>query len=221
MYDYEYFNFDTSLAKNIYRYFLWGGYNLDGHNMTRNKIYTNSLEEVRNYLLYSKYKGLDISKLGMWKKLFPDTYYMNGYSDYRCARGIEQRIDMTTDSLVEEYKVTSSTVLNEYPETISENVSIMNDMLSLIYRKWPHIKVDIVLLPVYKGILDKRKRYYTKWEEQFMGVIEQLGNIYPFRFTSYLEDAMTADKKYYYDKDHLNYLGAYVFTQKLKEMIGE
>ena len=61
MYDYEYFNFDTSLAKNIYRYFLWGGYNLDGHNMTRNKIYTNSLEEVRNYLLYSKYKGLDIS----------------------------------------------------------------------------------------------------------------------------------------------------------------
>ena len=32
---------------------------------------------------------------------------------------------------------------------------------------------------------------------------------------------MTADKKYYYDKDHLNYLGAYVFTQKLKEMIGE
>ncbi len=33
----------------------------------------------------------------------------------------------------------------------------MNDMLSLIYRKWPHIKVDIVLLPVYKGILDKRK----------------------------------------------------------------
>lgn len=51
MYDYEYFNFDTSLAKNIYRYFLWGGYNLDGHNMTRNKIYTNSLEEVRNYLL--------------------------------------------------------------------------------------------------------------------------------------------------------------------------
>lgn len=217
MYDYEYFNFDTSLAKNIYRYFLWGGYNLDGHNMTRNKIYTNSLEEVRNYLLYSKYKGLDISKLGMWKKLFPDTYYMNGYSDYRCARGIEQRIDMITDSLVEEYKVTSSTVLNEYPETISENVSIMNDMLSLIYRKWPHIKVDIVLLPVYKGI----QRYYTKWEEQFMGVIEQLGNIYPFRFTSYLEDAMTADKKYYYDKDHLNYLGAYVFTQKLKEMIGE
>ncbi len=27
---------------------------------------------------------------------------------------------MITDSLVEEYKVTSSTVLNEYPETISE-----------------------------------------------------------------------------------------------------
>ena len=56
MYDYEYFNFDTSLAKNIYRYFMWGGYNLDEHNMTRNKIYKNSLEEVRNYLLYSKYK---------------------------------------------------------------------------------------------------------------------------------------------------------------------
>ena len=61
----------------------WGGYNLDEHNMTRNKIYKNSLEEVRNYLLYSKYKGLDISKLGMWKDLFPDTYYMNGYADYR------------------------------------------------------------------------------------------------------------------------------------------
>lgn len=44
---------------------------------------------------------------------------------------------------------------------------------------------------------------------------------YPFRFTSYLEDEMTEDKKYYYDKDHLNYLGAYVFTQKLKQMLGE
>ena len=221
MYDYEYFNFDTSLAKNIYRYFMWGGYNLDEHNMTRNKIYKNSLEEVRNYLLYSKYKGLDISKLGMWKDLFPDTYYMNGYADYRGVNRVEQRMEMITDRLVEEYEVTSSTVRNEYPETISENVSVMNDMLALIYSKWPDIIVNIILLPIYKGILDKREPYYIKWKEQFMGVIENLSNRYPFRFTSYLEDEMTEDKKYYYDKDHLNYLGAYVFTQKLKQMLGE
>lgn len=174
MYDYEYFNFDTSLAKNIYRYFMWGGYNLDEHNMTRNKIYKNSLEEVRNYLLYSKYKGLDISKLGMWKDLFPDTYYMNGYADYRGVNRVEQRMEMITDRLVEEYEVTSSTVRNEYPETISENVSVMNDMLALIYSKWPDIKVNIILLPIYKGILDKREPYYIKWKEQFMGVIENL-----------------------------------------------
>ena len=46
---------------------------------------------------------------------------------------------MITDRLVEEYEVTSSTVRNEYPETISENVSVMNDMLALIYSKWPDI----------------------------------------------------------------------------------
>lgn len=210
----EYDNVRRILEKDII-------YNLDEHNMTRNKIYKNSLEEVRNYLLYSKYKGLDISKLGMWKDLFPDTYYMNGYADYRGVNRVEQRMEMITDRLVEEYEVTSSTVRNEYPETISENVSVMNDMLALIYSKWPDIKVNIILLPIYKGILDKREPYYIKWKEQFMGVIENLSNRYPFRFTSYLEDEMTEDKKYYYDKDHLNYLGAYVFTQKLKQMLGE
>ena len=54
---------------------------------------------------------------------------------------------------------------NEYPETISENVSVMNDMLALIYSKWPDIKVNIILLPIYKGILDKREPYYIKWKK--------------------------------------------------------
>lgn len=219
MYDYEYFNYDTSLTKNIYRYFSWGGFTLDEHNMTHNKIYKSSLEEVRKQLLNSKYKGIDLSKIGLWKSLFPDTYYMNGYVDYRCAYGIEKRMKIITDRLVEEYEVTSSTVLNEYLDTISENVSVMNDMLALIYSRWPDIKVDIVLLPIYKGIIDKREAYYINWRQQFMEVIERLGNIYPFRFTSYLEDEMNTVKEYYYDNDHLNYFGAYVFTQKLKQLL--
>lgn len=60
----------------------------------------------------------------MWKDLFPDTYYMNGYADYRGVNRVEQRMEMITDRLVEEYEVTSSTVRNEYPETISENVPV-------------------------------------------------------------------------------------------------
>ena len=36
------------------------------------------------------------------------------------------------------------------PKPSVKNVSVMNDMLALIYSKWPDIKVNIILLPIYK-----------------------------------------------------------------------
>ena len=146
MYDYNYFNLDTSLSENIYNYYAWGGYNLDEHNLKNNKHYTVNLHDIKSYLLMKRYEGIDDSKIDLWNELFPDTNFMNNYAEFFIYQGIEERMKTLSEEMISKFEVTSSVAKKEFTATIEENITIMKNLLKLVYETWPDIKVYLTIL---------------------------------------------------------------------------
>ena len=94
MFDYHYFNFDTSMSRNAHAYYTWGGVIFDPHNFAQNKNrYSISFNQYINHILTSRHDKLSEEKINILNNLFGDLHKHNQYSAYYDLIGIENRVN--------------------------------------------------------------------------------------------------------------------------------
>lgn len=223
MYDYNIFNYDLSLSHNYLSYIMNGGYPYNPHNFSHNSRIDTTYETIIKYkdhfILQNSVPSKDYDT---WLDLFPAIYSSDNYSSFQIYIDMYSRAKMLSQKEIDEYKVSSSIALKEYPATISENKMIFQELLGLIYSTWPSINVLLTLLPIPTEISNKRSNIYKPWENIFNDIINSFSSKYPFHFKSFsYYPLISNDYRLFYDCDHLNYIGAYKFTKILQKWIDE
>ena len=105
-------------------------------------------------------------------------------------------------------------------DTIEENKMLMDQLLIEIRRKYPLVKIALLLLPRYvtmNRILDK---YHVIWREDFFDMIKHYSDQYDVEFYNYQDYTPISENPYFfYDLEHLNYTGATAFSSILTQKI--
>lgn len=219
MFDYTYFNYDVSRSRSAPGYYL-RGYTKDPHHFVDNTNTSIHFDEMMTFLLREKYKDISNQQINLFDTLFQDIHAADGYEAYKSVQDIAlTRNKIVSDQDVDEYKVETSIVTNQYSDTIEENVSLFYQLLDTIYQWNPHMKVYLLILPQYYKTVEKAREMYAEWKEKFYAIIQEANKKYPFVFWDYKEHLMSYEKVYFHDATHLNYYGANRFSQILQSMI--
>lgn len=221
LYDYTYFNYDTSLSKNTLNYYSLGGY-LDAHNFARNKHFHDSFENVKTDILANRFRGMTDSMESLWNELFPDIYTQYDYLEFPFITTTYLRTKVIQDKDIEKYYANTSIVEKIFHDTIQENIQHFYELLDLLYRINSQIKIYLILLP--RNFYAQQKGnalypQYTQWKEMFETILEEANKTYPFTYLNFKDHEISKEMKYYYDVSHFNYYGAVTFSKLLNSMI--
>lgn len=221
LYDYTYFNYDTSLSKNTLNYYSLGGY-LDAHNFARNKHFHGSFENVKTDILANRFRGMTDSMVSLWNELFPDIYTQYDYLEFPFITTTYLRTKVIQDKDIEKYYANTSIVEKIFHDTIQENIQHFYALLDLLYRINSQIKIYLILLP--RNFYAQQKGnalypQYTQWKEMFETILEEANKTYPFTYLNFKDHEISKEMKYYYDVSHFNYYGAVTFSKLLNNMI--
>lgn len=217
LYDYTYFNFDTSLSKNIRLYYSWGGI-LDPHNYEKNKLFSCSFDELVQGIYDKKFKSITLDMLTLWGKLFPDIYINFPLLDTVPVLSPHLRTHKLTKETALNYDANTSIVRNIYQDTIQENIALFYQFLDRIYQINPKMKVYLTLLPRYYDAQQQANitfPQYNDWKNMFYTIIQEANKTYPFTFLDFKEHDISKKIHYYYDVSHFNYYGAIEFSKLL------
>lgn len=219
LFDYTYFNYDVSRSRSASGYYF-RGYTKDPHHFEDNKNTSFHFDEMMTFFLREKYKDINNQKINLFDTLFQNIHAVDDYQAYKSVPDMAvTRNKMVSDQDVDEYKVDTSIVKNQYSETIEENVSLFYQLLELMYQLNPRMKVYLLILPQYYKTIEKAKDMYAGWKKRFYDIIQEANKKYPFVFWDYKEHEMSYEKVCFYDATHLNYYGANKFTQILQSRI--
>ena len=211
LYDYNNFNIDLSMGKNLFDYFSWGGC-VAAHNFDKNKNYSISFGQQA----YREKKLLvDVDK---YKRPMEMLFGHNG----NC---IESNLEKNCwghiggDEPLPASVLLSTNVTQRYEGTIEENKSTFALMLQEIKSFKEDIKIIFTLVPRYcsmekalKGTVD------SIWKEDFMTFIQQMCREYNAAFISYKEEkTIFQNSQLYHDVCHLNTIGGRCVTSALDE----
>ena len=220
LYDYTYFNYDTSLSKNALNYYSLGGY-LEAHNFDRNKHFNFSFENMID-ILADRFHGITDSMVSLWNELFPDIYTQYDYLEFPFITTTYLRTKIIQDKDIENYYANTSIVEKIFHNTIQENIQHFYALLDLAYRIAPQTKIYLILLPRNFQAQQKGNALYpqyTQWKEMFETVLEEANKIYPFTYLNFKDHEISKEMKYYYDVSHFNYYGAVTFSKLLNRLI--
>lgn len=221
MFDYTYFNYDVSLSKTaVSYYYYYGGYTLDAHNFAQNKNFDYSFEHMRMLLQEKKLEGITGEKMILWETIFDNVHEKMQYCEFDNPVKLFERARIVKAKDLEEYQVCTSIVKNTYQETIKENIGYFYELLDLVYKINPDMKVFIILLPRYAKAEEMAVGAYAGWKKLFYDIIEETGKEYPFQFIDFKGHEISQERACFYDVSHLNYYGAVKFTNLLNEYMG-
>lgn len=221
LYDYTYFNFDTSLSKNAVLYYSLGGY-LDAHNFGQNKAFPCSFKDVTDTIYSQKYATLTQNIWDLWNHLFPDIYTQYDYIEFPSITTTYLRTNIIQEKDIENYYANTSIVEKIFHDTIRENIEHFYALLDLVYRINPEMKIYLILLPRHYYAQEKGNALYpqyVQWEEMFYTILEEANKTYPFTFWNFKNHEISRERKYYYDVSHFNYYGAVTFSKILNNLI--
>lgn len=229
MYDYTYFNYDTSMTKQALRYYSFGGYNLDPHNLEKNSNYNgaSALDEIIDHFRWMMYQGIHEENMGLWDALFDNVYAQNHYMDFNSDFGRSNTLRCISDEGVRKYdidkadtlKVDSGIIRQRYDTTIEENTEIFYKILRMAYEWNPQMKVFVVIIPRYIEVQKKIAEVYQPWKELFYRIIDDAKQKYPFTFLDFSGHEVATKTYHYTDVSHMNYFGAVKFTEVLNRCI--
>lgn len=208
MYDYSWFNYDLSMSKSIAPYICeWHGLRYQTHNLSRNINFSEDEKEKIKHFSEHQQRDIDFEYLAF------SNYYGDPCPDIR-AKCIEQREYTEQDihpRLIDPIR---------RKDTIEENKMLMDQLLIEIRRKYPLVKIALLLLPRYvtmNRILDK---YHVIWREDFFDMIKHYSDQYDVEFYNYQDYTPISENPYFfYDLEHLNYTGATAFSSILTQKI--
>lgn len=211
LYDYNNFNIDASMGKNLFDYFSWGGY-VDEHNFSKNENYNHSFRQQA----YEEKKILvDIGEHeSVMKTLFESNYNcIEVCSERNCWGHINGDEPLTASVLL------STNVMEKHENTIRENKSIFISLLEEIKKFRSDVKIVFTLVPRFYSMEMALKRTIDDiWKEEFMTFIRQMCKEYNAAFFSYKEnDKIFQNPQFYQDVCHLNTVGGRCVTSILNE----
>ena len=138
LYDYNMFNIDNSLGTGYLDYICWGGIP-ETHNFDDNSNYS---FDLMTELLSSK--GMKILSAGektVMKQLF---------RDYTVEKAIPSSLlwgCLDNDNCLDATKFIGNAVAKRHPETIIENETLMESLLSVIQTKYTDVPVIFTFIP--------------------------------------------------------------------------
>lgn len=205
LYDYYYFNIDTSMATFIIKYVLWGGY-LEEHNFRYNRHYKKSFEDE---LLDEAYIPEKTSKMGF---LFEDV-------SVKCGVRPAERWKCTDEKELAEFgAMIKKSAANRHEITVEENKRLLHQFLQEIKKFNPNMKIIFTLIPRYIKMERETKLFLGQWEREFGDVINGMCEMYGALFWNYKNRTdISSNNMFYYDIEHLNTTGARVLTSVLNE----
>lgn len=221
LYDYTYFNFDTSLSKNAVLYYSLGGY-LDAHNFERNSSFSCSYQDAINHIYSQKCGAITPNLWNLWNDLFPDIYTQYDHLEFPSISTAYLRTNIIQEKDIENYYANASIVEKIYYDTISENIRHFYALLDTVYKNFPQIKVYLLLMPRYYYAQEKGNALYpqyVQWKEMFDTILQEANLTYPFTFLNFKNHEISRERKYYYDTSHFNYYGAVTFSKLLNDQI--
>lgn len=220
LFDWVYFNYDTSMASNALNY-LGNVMNIDGisHHFKRNKLYEEKQRNIEKSYLLSTDKVLEETHKRQLAELFGDIhqneYIFNSYQSKVSVNIIDKADD---NYLKPDYM--PAIAKRHFPETIKENIDIFKDILEFLYNINNQIKIYAVLLPRYNTIETIHKTLYQQWKKEFMEIIHNIKKSYNFEFISYKDyQPISGNNNFYADVSHLNLTGSIALTSLLNETL--
>ncbi|MGN0620283.1 MAG: CDP-glycerol glycerophosphotransferase family protein [Porcipelethomonas sp.] len=180
LYDYSYFNFDTSLSDSAVKYILFNGYNLDPHHFDQNKNAKYSYDEYCEYFRTLRFSEITENELKIWKKMFPDALELAGYEDpdrISSYMNLSKRLKTVNDEEIKNYKYDSKTSTVFFRDTIEENVGNLCRIFDTLIGINPDIKIYTVIIPKYIDVELKHKTRMAKHVGYFNNTIEILKKI--------------------------------------------
>ena len=220
LYDYNYFNYDTSLSKNAVNYWINGGFNILPHNFSKNDKFSEDYENIMSYIKNYRFSDINSNIINKFTEWFADIFYFTDFEGFEDIWNYGNRMNIVSDRQIDEYEYTRNTVSKVYKETIIENTKLFKQMLRLIFEFNPNMKVYTVVIPKYieteindKMLLDNHKEYFNQ-------IVKEAQEEYPFIHFDLKElTDISSNRLYYNDAAHLNYYGAYVLTKIIDENI--
>lgn len=219
MYDYSYFNFDTSKVKWAPRYYATGGFSLDPHNFDLNKNYDYTFEQLMVKILQQKYMGISDEKIELWEKIFINVHAYRNYEEFVNNKNISDRLNIIDETDVKDYKVDTGIVSVIHEDTIRENKIYFGEMLKLIYKWNSQMNVYLVLVPRYIDVQQKMASAFEPWKELFYQIVGDARKDYPFTFLDFNGHEISKNRFCYQDASHFNYYGAIKFTELLESYL--
>jgi hypothetical protein len=216
MYDYSYFNFDTSMVKWAPRYYLTGGYSKVPHHFDENRNYDYSFEQLMLKILSDKYAGIDDEKITVFDQMFAQVHAYRNYEEFVNVKVISERTGVVNDNDIADYRIDTGIVSKIHEDTIKENKGYFRDLLKLIYQWNPQMKVYCILLPRYMDIQHKTAEAFEPWKKMFYEIMQKMQAEYPFTFLDFNGHEISEKRSCYYDASHFNYYGAVKFTDLLE-----
>lgn len=205
LYDYYYFNIDTSMSTHIINYIFWGGY-LDEHNFRFNHHYRNSFKKELKNVAYIPEKTFYM------QFLFDDISVKCGV----CATSRWKHMDES--DLIKVGSAIRKSALNRHEITIEENKRLLNRFLREIRDFDSEIKVIFTLIPRYIKMELETEPFMKSWKEEFIDSISDMCKMYNTFFLNYKNRTdISSNDAFYYDIEHLNTAGARALTSILDE----
>lgn len=219
MYDYSYFNVDTSLGKNAVNYYVnWDGYLWDGHHFDDNKNFEYSFVQLREIIEAQNNNGITKQDQENFKLLFPEILESFLHEQLDDDFKVKNITKVVTEQELEAYEIETSVVKKEFSETKKENRESFEKLLVLLRELNPNMKIKIVLMPRTAYVEKKMEVYDKVLRTEYMEYLEQMQKKYSFEIFDLkgLEE-ISAHREYYYDGEHLNRQGAEQFTKYFLE----
>ncbi len=222
MFDYTYFNFDTSLSRNAITYFVKSGGILLAHHFDSNKNMTIDFKSVLNSVDSYHYRRVTKNQVLIWDKIIvPDIFGAPLYKGYTTMPFLVNRTGRFTPNEENALSFLNTSLIHKkHPETVKENETLFLSILEFLYALNPEMNIHLVLFPQHISSYKHDDRLMEHWKEFFYSKITE----YKSRFTNIsFHDFKYCDISYdpdlFADIDHLNYEGAVLFTQMLNKLI--
>ena len=216
MYNYTYFNFDTSLSKVGLNFIYDNGLYEFTHNLNKNKNYSKKhIEKIK--------KKLEDDEILLLNTIIRSEHIIRGNNGYY--------LNPETNNIIigeEDINIFHGINPNECSDfekklhisTEKENIKIIEEIINEILDINSEIKIYLILIPKYKVKEDRRKSIEFMWKNRFYNILEKLKLKYKFEILDFKDcEKISNVREYYLDLEHLNYNGAIEFTKLLSYKI--
>lgn len=222
MFDYTYFNYDTSLSKNAITYFVKSGGILLAHNFDKNANMTTDFTSVLNDIEYYHYRRVTKNQVTIWDKIIvPDIFGAPSYKGYTTMPFITNRTNTFSPSDSNAISFLNTSLIHKkHKETIKENETLFRSLLEFLFCINPEMNIHLVLFPQHISSYQKDDDELMQWKEYFYNKLSEYQKDFKnISLHDYKYCDLSYDSNLFADIDHLNYEGAVIFTKMLDLLV--